>query len=160
MQLTCTNYSSRNVLSFVALIIRTLVRLLLAALFLFAGTLHLRHPELFLPVMPPWIPFHLACIEISGVFELLGGVGLLIPARPIQVLTGWGLALLLLAVFPANIYMALAHLKIHGFPSEPWMGWARLPVQPLLIVAVLWVTRVWHGNGNNQKPPIPNTPIK
>jgi len=129
------------------LILRTLVRLLLAALFLFAGTLHLRDPELFLPVMPPWIPFHLVCIQISGLFELLGGLGLLlgllIPARAVQVLTGWGLALLLLAVFPANIYMALAHVKIHGFPSQPWIGWARLPLQPLLIVAVLWVTRVW-----------------
>jgi uncharacterized membrane protein len=93
--------------------------------------------------MPPSIPFPLPCIEISGVFELLGGLGLLIPLRPIQFLAGWGLALLLLAIFPANIYMALAHVKIHGFPSEPWMGWARLPLQPLLIVAVLWVTRVW-----------------
>jgi uncharacterized membrane protein len=142
------------------LLLRTLVRLLLAALFLVAGTIHLRHPELFLPAMPPWIPFHLPCIEISGVFELLGGIGLLIPARPIQLLAGWGLALLLVAVFPANIYMALADVKIHGFPSEPWMGWARLPLQPLLIVAVLWVTRVWHGNGNKQKSPIPNTPRK
>ena len=134
-------------LSFRALLLRTLVRLLLAALFLFAGTLHLRHPELFLPVMPPSIPFPLACIEISGLFELLGGLGLLlgllIPARPIQVVTGWGLALLLVAVFPANIYMALAHVKVHGFPSQPWIGWARLPLQLLLIVAVLWVTRAW-----------------
>jgi len=142
------------------LLFRTLVRLLLAALFLFAGTIHLRHPELFLPVMPPWIPFHLACIKISGVFELLGGVGLLIPVRPIQILTGWSLALLLVAVFPANIYMAMAHVKIHGFPSEPWMQWARLPLQPLLIVAVLWVTRAWHGNGNNQESPMPNTSMK
>ena len=142
------------------MLFRTLVRLLLAALFLFAGTIHLRHPELFLPVMPPWIPFHLACIKISGVFELLGGVGLLIPVRPIQILTGWSLALLLVAVFPANIYMAMAHVKIHGFPSEPWMQWARLPLQPLLIVAVLWVTRAWHGNGNNQESPMPNTSMK
>jgi uncharacterized membrane protein len=148
------------VLSFPALILRALVRLLLAALFLFAGTIHLRHPEFFLPVMPPWIPFHLPCIEISGVFELLGGIGLLIPARPIQLLAGWGLALLLIAVFPANLYMALAHVQVHGFPPQPWMGWARLPVQPLLIIAVLWATRAWHGNGNNQKSPIPNTSIK
>jgi uncharacterized membrane protein len=130
------------------LILRTIVRLLLAALFLFAGTVHLRHPELFLPVMPLWIPFHLPCIQISGVFELLGGVGLLIPARPIQSLAGWGLALLLVAVFPANIYMAMAHIQVHGFPPQPWMGWARLPLQPLLIIAVLWVTRAWPGKCN------------
>ena len=133
------------------MILRTLVRLLLAALFLFAGTIHLRHPEIFLPVMPPWIPLHLPCIQISGVFELLGGVGLLIPARRVQFLAGWGLALLLVAVFPANIYMTSAHIQVNGFPPQPWMAWARLPLQPLLIIAVLWVTRAWLGNCNKQK---------
>ena len=143
-----------------ALILRTLVRLLLAALFLFAGTIHLRHPELFLPVMPPWIPFHLPCIEIIGVFELLGGGGLLIPARPIQFLAGWGLALLLVAVFPANINMAMAHVKVHGFPPQPWMGWARLPLQPLLIVAVLWVTRAWPGKCSKETASKRTTPFQ
>lgn len=147
-------------LSFPALILRLIVRLLLAALFLFAGTVHLRHPEFFLPVMPPWIPFHLLCVQVSGVFELLGGVGLLLSVRRVQLLTGWGLALLLIAVFPANIYMAMTHVKIHGFPSQPWMGWARLPLQPLLIVAALWVTGVWHGNGNKQESSEPNPPLK
>jgi uncharacterized membrane protein len=126
-----------------SLILRVLVRLLLAAIFLFAGTVHLRSPEFFLPIMPPWIPFHLACVRISGVFELLGGIGLLIPSRPIQLLTGWGLVLLLVAVFPANIYMAMAHVQIHGMPSQPWMAWARLPLQPILIAAVWWVTGMW-----------------
>jgi len=144
------------VLSLSVLILRTLVRLLLAALFLFAGTLHLRDPELFLPIMPPWIPFHLACIQISGVLELLGGIGLLVPARPIQFLSGWGLTLLLIAVFPANIYMAMAHVQIHGFPSQPWMGWARLLLQPLLMVAVLWVTRTWPEKCRKEKSSQPN----
>ncbi len=139
------------------MILRSLFRLLLAALFVFAGTIHLRDPEVFLPVMPPWIPFHLACIEISGVFELLGGVGLLIPARSIQFLAGWGLALLLIAVFPANIYMAMARVQVPGLHLQPWMEWARLPLQPLLIVAVLWVTRAWRGNCPNQKPPNANS---
>jgi uncharacterized membrane protein len=131
--------------TFLVSIFRMLLRLLLAALFLFAGTLHLRRPELFLPIMPPWIPFHLPCILISGVFELVGGIGLLIPVRPVQVAIGWMLTLLLVAVFPANIYMALANVKIQGLPAQPWMGWARLPLQPLLIVAVLWITRIWPG---------------
>ena len=121
--------------------IRLIVRLLLAALFLFAGTVHLREPDLFMPVMPPWIPFPRACILISGVFELLGGLGLLIPVRSVEIATGWGLTLLLIAVFPANIYMAVAHVKVHGFPAHEWMAWARLTLQPLFIVAVLWVTR-------------------
>jgi uncharacterized membrane protein len=124
-------------------ILRTLLRLLLAALFLFAGTVHLRDPDLFLPIMPPWLPFHLTCILISGVVELAGGIGLLIPVRPVQIATGCILLLLLLAVFPANIYMAMANVKIHGFPAHAWEAWARLPLQPLLIAAVLWVTRLW-----------------
>jgi uncharacterized membrane protein len=125
---------------------RLTVRLLLAALFLFAGTVHLRNPELFLPIMPPAIPYPIACVVISGVFELLGGVGLLVPIRSIQILTGWGLTLLLVAVFPANIYMAVANVKIHGFPAHAWMAWARLPLQPVFIVGALWVTGIWPVN--------------
>jgi len=95
--------------------------------------------------MPPWIPFHIPCIVISGVFELLGGLGLLIPSRRVVTFAGRGLILLLIAVFPANIYMAAAQVQINGFPSQPWMAWARLPLQPLLILGVLWCTRIWPG---------------
>ncbi len=126
--------------------LRIILRLLLAALFLLAGTVHLRNPELFLPIMPSEIPYPITCILISGIFELLGGLGLLIPLRSVQLLTGWGLTFLLIAVFPVNIYMAMAQVKVHGFPSQPWMGWARLALQPLLILGVLWVTGVWRGN--------------
>lgn len=122
---------------------RLLLRLLLAVLFLGAGTLHLLRPRLFLPIMPPWIPDPLACVQVSGVCELLGGLGLLVPIRSVQVLCGWGLVLLLIAVFPANIYMAVAHVQLHGVPFRPWVSWARLPLQPLLIIGVMWVTRIW-----------------
>ena len=121
------------------------VRLLLVALFLAAGILHLRDPDLFLPLMPPWIPFHQACILLSGVCEILGAIGLLLPWRTVELVAGWGLVLLLIAVFPANLHMALSHVRVHGFPAKPWMAWARLPLQPILIVAVLWVTRAWSG---------------
>ena len=93
--------------------------------------------------MPPWIPFHIPCIQFSGICELAGGLGLLIPHQQLQVLVGWGLTLLLVAVFPANIYMAMAHIKINGLPTHAWMAWARLPLQPLLILAALWSTRAW-----------------
>ena len=90
--------------------------------------------------MPPWIPFHLPAIRVSGVFEILGGIGLLTPLPLIQTLTGWGLLLLLLAVFPANIYMATAQVQIPGHPLPAWVAWARLPLQPLLMAGVAWVT--------------------
>jgi uncharacterized membrane protein len=123
--------------------VRLITRILLASLFLFAGALHLLSPATFLPLMPPFIPFPYFSVIASGVFELLGSVGLLIPEPRLLIFTGWSLVLLLIAVFPANIYMAIAKVQIHGIPSEPWMAWARLPLQPLLMLAVLWATGVW-----------------
>jgi uncharacterized membrane protein len=125
------------------LIARLITRILLASLFLFAGTIHLLDPALFLPIMPPWIPFPIISIIASGICELLGGIGLLIPDPRVLVLTGWFLTLLLIAVFPANIYMAVENIQIHGIPSQPWMAWARLPLQAVLILAVIWSTRAW-----------------
>jgi uncharacterized membrane protein len=122
---------------------RLVGRLVLAALFLFAGTCHLLDPQLFLPIMPPWIPQPIAGIVISGVAELLGALGLLVPIREVQLAAGWGLLLLLVAVFPANIYMAVAHVQVHGFPAENWMSWARLPLQPLLMLLVSWAAGIW-----------------
>ena len=132
-------------LSFTTLILRAIFRFLLAALFFAAAMLHFFDARLFLPIMPPQIPVPIACIVVSGVAELLGAIGLLVPLPRVQVLAGWWLTLLLLAVFPANIYMAVAHVKIHGFPAYDWMAWARLPLQPILIALVLWVTRAWSG---------------
>ena len=119
---------------------RVIVRFLLAALFLAAGIVHLLDPHLFLPIMPPAFPFPLFCILASGVAEISGGFGLLVPSPLVQAAAGLGLVLLLLAVFPANIYMAAHHVRIHGFPKHDWEAWARLPLQPLLILAVAWVS--------------------
>ena len=134
-----------TVLSFATLIPRIVVRFLLAALFFAASVVHFFDPKLFLPIMPPQIPFPVACILLSGGAELLGAIGLVIPLRRVQIATGWGLALLLVAVFPANIYMAVAHVKIHGFPAQEWEAWARLSLQPVLIGMVLWGTGAWSG---------------
>jgi uncharacterized membrane protein len=122
---------------------RLVVRILIAGLFLFMGTVHLLDARLFLPIMPPWIPDPMAGILLSGVCELLGGVGLLVPRAAIQRAAGWGLLLLLAAVFPANIYMATAHIQVDGFPSHHWMSWARLPLQPVLMFLVSWSTGIW-----------------
>jgi uncharacterized membrane protein len=127
------------------LILRAIFRFLLAALFFAAALLHFFNARLFLPIMPPQIPFPIACIVVSGLAELLGAIGLVIPLRRVQFLVGWWLTLLLLAVFPANIYMAAAHVTIHGFPAHEWMAWARLALQPVLVGLVLWVTGAWSG---------------
>ena len=116
--------------------LRLLNRYVLALVFVGAGLLHFLHPATYLAIMPPQLPQPLLLVYISGVFELLGGLGLL-PARTRR-LAGWGLLALLAAVFPANIYMALIHEQLH-IPG--WLAWGRLPLQPLLM---WWVWRTIH----------------
>ena len=72
---------------------------------------------------------------ISGVAEILGGIGLLIPRT--RRVAGYGLALLLVAVFPANLYMAVAHVTFPGVLGNRWLQWLRLPLQvPLIWLAL------------------------
>ena len=116
------------------MLLSRLSRYALALLFVAAGVWHFVHPATYLAIMPPQLPQPRALVYLSGVFEILGGLGLL-PARTRR-LAGWGLLALLLAVFPANVYMALIHEQL-GIPG--WVAWGRLPLQlPLL----WWVWRV------------------
>ncbi|WP_046244370.1 DoxX family protein [Hymenobacter terrenus] len=116
--------------------IRLLSRYALALLFVLAGIWHFVHPATYLTIMPPQLPQPLALVYISGVFEILGGLCLLL--RRTRHFAGWGLLALLVAVFPANVYMALVHEQL-GIPG--WVAWGRLPLQlPLL----WWVWRVSH----------------
>lgn len=112
------------------------IRLVLAALFVAAGVAHFRTPEPFVKIVPPFLPSPYVLVYVSGIFEILGGLGILVPAT--RLIAAWGLIALLLAVFPANIYMATAGVKIGGFPSQPWMAWARLPFQFVLIGLIYW----------------------
>lgn len=110
----------------------------MAALFIFAGVAHFRNPEPFVRIVPPMLPAPLTLVYLSGIFEILGGIGLLVPS--VQRTAAIGLCVLLLAVLPANIYMAMAGIKFHGFPSQPWQAWARIPLQFVLIGLLLWST--------------------
>ena len=108
--------------------LRLLSRYVLALIFVLAGIWHFAHPATYLVIMPPQLPRPLALVYVSGAFEILGGLGLLL--RRTRRWAGWGLLTLLVAVFPANIYMALIHEQL-GIPG--WVAWARLPLQlPLL----------------------------
>ncbi len=77
---------------------------LASLLYIAAGTLHFFRHELYLKIMPPYIPWPAAMVAISGVAEILGGFGLLVPSA--RRFAAWGLVALLVAVMPANIYMA------------------------------------------------------
>ena len=103
----------------------------LALLFVGAGVLHFVRPAPFLRIVPPALPAPGLLVLLSGVAEVAGGLGLLLPAT--RRLAGWGLLALLLAVFPANVYMVGLASELH-IPA--WVLWARLPLQPLLGWAV------------------------
>ena len=114
----------------------TLSVALIGLIFVVAGVLHFIRPRSYIAIMPPWLPAAAALVLVSGVFEILGGIGVLVPAT--RVAAGWGLIVLLLAVFPANIQMLLNARAAHASATAMAVLVARLPLQALL---VYWVFR-------------------
>jgi uncharacterized membrane protein len=91
-------------------------------------------PETFARIVPPYLPAPLMLVYVSGAAELLGAVGVLVPGlRPYA---GWGLIVLLLAVFPANVHMALHPADFERIPA--WALYFRLPLQFVLIGWIYW----------------------
>ncbi len=116
---------------------RAIGRIALAALFIVSGTSHFVRSDFFTAIVPPWLPSALTLVWISGFFEIAGAIGLLIPAT--RRAAGIGLIALMVAVFPANVHMAL---HADAFPNfAPWLLWARLPLQAVLIAVAWWCSR-------------------
>ncbi len=112
----------------------------LAVAMIAVGVYHFVNPTPFMRIVPPSFPDARALVYISGVFEVLGGVGLLIPR--LRKAAAWGLILLYVAVFPANIYMAVAGVQIDpANPIPSWAAWLRLPFQFVFIAWAYWFTR-------------------
>lgn len=109
------------------------------AFFISTGVLHFVKTDSFQKIVPPYIPWPHAMVLISGVAEIAGGLGLFVPA--LRTPASWGLVALLIAVFPANVYMALDKVRVASFVIPQALLWARLPVQGLLIWWVVYVTR-------------------
>jgi uncharacterized membrane protein len=118
---------------------RTLFRGVLALFFVAAGVAHFRRSSLYAQIVPPYLPHPLALVYVSGVCEILGGCGILIPC--VRRIAGWGLIALLIAVFPANIHMALGDVGIREVTIPPWLLWLRLPLQGVFIAWVWWCIR-------------------
>jgi uncharacterized membrane protein len=112
-------------------------RLGASVVFLASGTLHFIKPAMFEQIVPPGLPFPAALVAISGAAELAGAIGL--SFAPTRRPAALGLVALLVAVFPANIYMAVAHARFASI-APAWLLFARLPLQPLLI-AWVWSLR-------------------
>ncbi len=117
--------------------LETLTRFVFGAAFVVAGLNHFRNPGFYVGIMPPYLPWPLALVYLSGVAEAVLGALLLFPTW--TVLAAWGLIALLIAVFPANVHMAM-HPDL--YPSvPPTLLLIRLPVQGLLIAWAYWYTR-------------------
>jgi uncharacterized membrane protein len=117
-------------------ILREILRFTLAAFMISAGVLHFIKPQPFVKIVPNYLPYPLTLVYISGFFEILGGVGLLVP--PVSSAAAWGLIALFIAVFPANINMAVNQIQLDGIPNSPTLYWARLPLQAVLIAWAWW----------------------
>ena len=118
--------------------LQTWLRLLLSAFFITMGTLHFAAAEPFIAIVPSVLPFPRELVYLSGLGEILGGLGIL-PVATRQ-WAGFGLIALLIAVFPANINQALNNIPIQGRAISPLVLWARLPLQFVLMAWVWWCT--------------------
>ena len=112
----------------------------LAVFYLFAGTMHFVKPRAYQAIVPDWLPAKREIVYASGVAELAGGAGVLHPRT--RRAAGWWLIATLIAIFPANVNMAVNAGRFRAIP--PWTLWARLPIQALLIA---WAHRATNGAG-------------
>ena len=119
---------------------RRIARWVLALAYMVVGIAHLRSPGGFIAITPGWVPFPATVIFLTGLAELAGAAGLMVPA--LRKAAGIGLALYALCVWPANINHAVHDIAIGGVH----LGWAshgpRLALQPVIIWWALWVAHV------------------
>jgi len=115
------------------------LRIVLSLFMIFAGVMHFVRPRPFVRIVPAYLPYPLLLVYLSGAAELLFGAGLLFPAT--QRWSAWGLVALYIAVFPANLNMAMNGIGLDRVPPAAWMLWLRLPLQLVLIGWAYWMTR-------------------
>ena len=117
--------------------LKVIVRVLFAAFFVIAGVTHFTNREFFLSIVPPYLPWPEMLVYVSGVAEIVLGVLLLVPSM--MRIAAWGRIALLLAVFPANIHMAMNPQLYPGTPYSALL--IRLPLQGVMIAIAYWFTR-------------------
>ena len=116
--------------------IKTISKYLLAIFMIGAGTMHFVNPEFFLKIVPPYLPLHKELVLVSGICEVLLGILLLIPKC--SHLAAWGIVALLIAVFPANVYL---YQNQNILPASPIVHLLRLPLQGVFVLWAYWHTR-------------------
>jgi uncharacterized membrane protein len=118
---------------------KEILRVILAICIIVVGVTHFVVPEEYVKIVPPQLPYPLGLVYLSGFYEIFGGIGLLVP--PVSQAAAWGLLILFIAVYPANIYMAVNLIKIEHIPNSPWVHVVRLPFQAVLIAWAWWYTK-------------------
>ena len=116
--------------------IKAASKYILAIFMIAAGIMHFVNPAFYLKIMPPYLPLHTELVFVSGICEVLFGILLLVPNC--SRLAAWGIIALLIAVFPANVYL-YQHQEI--LPASPIIHLLRLPLQGLFILWAYWHTR-------------------
>lgn len=111
--------------------LRAVLRWLLAVIYIAFGIVHLRSAPGFLAIMPAWVPYPLEVVLFTGVCEILGGFGLLIPR--LRLISGVMLALYAVGVYPANLHHAFGDVTVGGLPSSWWYHGPRLAFQPVFV---------------------------
>jgi uncharacterized membrane protein len=109
-----------------------MLRRLAGPLFILTGVLHFVRPRMYEAIMPDYLPAHRELVYVSGVAEAAGGLGLMFAAT--RRLAGWWLVATLVAVFPANLWMAQHPERFKDIPQAAL--WARLPLQ---VGFIAWV---------------------
>ena len=103
------------------------------------GVKHFIEPDYFLSIIPPYLPFHIELIYISGFFEILFGLMILFPKY--RYYGSIGLILLLIAIFPANIYLAQSKEAQEAIGASQQIAIWRLPIQGILIWIAYWIRK-------------------
>ena len=117
--------------------IKAIVRVLFAAFFVIAGVTHFTNREFFISIVPPYLPWPEMLVYVSGVAEIVLGVLSLVPSM--TRFAAWGQIALLIAVFPANIHMAMNPQLYPGTPYAALL--IRLPLQGVMMAIAYWLTR-------------------
>lgn len=108
--------------------------------YIIAGALHFVNPDFYMKIMPLYLPFHLALVYLSGLVEILLGIGLIY--RPMRQYAAWGIIALLIAVFPANIFLAFNEGAQEAIGTNQLEAlWIRFPIQLLLIIIAWWQSK-------------------
>jgi uncharacterized membrane protein len=99
----------------------------MAAIYVFAGYMHFEKPNFYTVMMPSWLPYPKELVYLSGVAEIAGGLGILLPQT--RKLAAWGIIALLFAVLPANFHIAIYNVPVFGATEGAgWVGWVRIPI--------------------------------